>query len=235
MKTAVKPLYLLGLLMLLCVNAKTALGSDTVLCESDDDRLHVCRLDNARDKNIVLDRKLSKSSCTEGRSWGVNHKGIWVDRGCRAVFRVSEYRDRRDRGGYGRDGDYRDRGYDDRHYDDRNNRYRDYNDRGYPERGNVEKFDVGQTIRRESSWVGDRIEQARVERIKVLVRRLSQRDTDAHISVVFDDNTQLGSQQVDAQDLYWIEFNVGSVRAQGRKIVVTAHSGNLYVEKVVVQ
>lgn len=37
---------------------------------------------------VKLRRKLSSSPCDEGRSWGYDDRGIWVDRGCRAEFEV---------------------------------------------------------------------------------------------------------------------------------------------------
>jgi hypothetical protein len=33
-----------------------------------------------------MERQLSSQPCEEGRSWGYNERGVWVDRGCRAVF-----------------------------------------------------------------------------------------------------------------------------------------------------
>jgi hypothetical protein len=69
----------------------------TVVCESKDGRRHRCATDTLGE--ITLGRQLSrKNSCVENRSWGYDDKGIWVDRGCRAEFLVTEergaYRDR---------------------------------------------------------------------------------------------------------------------------------------------
>lgn len=35
-----------------------------------------------------LQRQLSKEACVQGETWGWDRAGIWVDRGCRGVFRV---------------------------------------------------------------------------------------------------------------------------------------------------
>jgi len=37
---------------------------------------------------VQLVRKRSDASCDYGRDWGYNRRGIWVDRGCRADFRI---------------------------------------------------------------------------------------------------------------------------------------------------
>lgn len=38
---------------------------------------------------VRLDRQLSKNPCVLGESWGVDDEGLWVDRGCKAVFEIS--------------------------------------------------------------------------------------------------------------------------------------------------
>jgi hypothetical protein len=37
---------------------------------------------------VRLQRQLSREACVEGVSWGFDRDGIWVDKGCRAVFEV---------------------------------------------------------------------------------------------------------------------------------------------------
>jgi hypothetical protein len=39
--------------------------------------------------HVRLQRQLSDSACIEGRSWGWNRAGIWVDQGCGASFLVT--------------------------------------------------------------------------------------------------------------------------------------------------
>ncbi|MCB0330870.1 MAG: DUF3011 domain-containing protein, partial [Bdellovibrionales bacterium] len=83
----------------LIVGAQNLLADEYVKCESTNDNRTYCNISGARDANISLDRQLSKSSCREGFSWGRDDRGVWVDNGCRAEFRV----DRRYGGGYGGD------------------------------------------------------------------------------------------------------------------------------------
>jgi len=69
----------------------------TVVCESRDGRRHRCAADTLG--QITLGRQLTRrSNCVEGRTWGYDSKGIWVDRGCRAEFLIADnggtYRDR---------------------------------------------------------------------------------------------------------------------------------------------
>jgi len=62
-------------------------------CESTDNRTRYCNADTRYGIDLV--RQLSRNSCIEGRSWGVTRDGVWVSRGCRAEFAVSDryYRD----------------------------------------------------------------------------------------------------------------------------------------------
>ena len=71
--------------------------SITVVCESRDGRLHRCAADTLG--QITLGRELTRNShCVEGRTWGSDSRGIWVDRGCSAEFLIADnggtYRDR---------------------------------------------------------------------------------------------------------------------------------------------
>ena len=60
-------------------------GADrTVRCDSNDNRLRRCDADTRG--GVRLLRQVSKSSCVEGRSWGYDRSGIWVNNGCRAEF-----------------------------------------------------------------------------------------------------------------------------------------------------
>ena len=57
-----------------------------IYCASDDGRRTICPTDTRG--GVQLARKRSDASCDYGRDWGYNHRGIWVDRGCRADFRI---------------------------------------------------------------------------------------------------------------------------------------------------
>jgi hypothetical protein len=63
-------------------------GSSThrVTCESSDNRREFCRTNTSG--GVRLADRLSKSGCEQGRDWGWDRDGIWVDNGCRAVFEV---------------------------------------------------------------------------------------------------------------------------------------------------
>jgi hypothetical protein len=59
-----------------------------IRCESRDYRYTYCPVQTYGD--VTLKRELSHSACQYGRGWGYDHRGIWVDRGCRAEFAVDE-------------------------------------------------------------------------------------------------------------------------------------------------
>lgn len=57
-----------------------------VRCDSNDSLPRHCPADTR--KGVRLFRQLSRSACVEGRSWGVDEGGIWVEEGCRAEFEL---------------------------------------------------------------------------------------------------------------------------------------------------
>jgi hypothetical protein len=59
-----------------------------VRCESRDYRYSYCPVSTYGD--VQLRHERSYGACHYGRSWGYDHRGIWVDRGCRADFAVDE-------------------------------------------------------------------------------------------------------------------------------------------------
>jgi len=67
-----------------------------VLCESLDGRDRLCRLPLDADR-VELERQISRSPCIEGQTWGYRQSGIYVTNGCRAEFRVLDYRGDRGR------------------------------------------------------------------------------------------------------------------------------------------
>ena len=57
----------------------------TISCASQQYHLQRCRVPRGwRDARIV--RQTSDSACVRGRSWGFDRRGVWVDKGCSAVF-----------------------------------------------------------------------------------------------------------------------------------------------------
>lgn len=68
-------------------------GANTIQCESRERQYELCRVDNIDPGSVSIERRLGRSQgCERGRSWGVSEgenapPGIWVDKGCKAVFR----------------------------------------------------------------------------------------------------------------------------------------------------
>lgn len=61
-------------------------GRYSTTCGSENGRRHTCPWDARRGRPVLLET-LSKSACTQGRSWGYDGKGaVWVDEGCRGRF-----------------------------------------------------------------------------------------------------------------------------------------------------
>ena len=64
-------------------------ASSTIVCESKDDRRRLCAV--ALDgRALELVRRISRTDCVRGVDWDYDARGVWVDRGCRAQFRVVE-------------------------------------------------------------------------------------------------------------------------------------------------
>jgi len=63
-------------------------GGQIISCSSDDMHKHYCPADTRGGVQLVKQR--SDSSCRQGRSWGFDGRGIWVDHGCRADFQVGQ-------------------------------------------------------------------------------------------------------------------------------------------------
>ncbi len=60
-------------------------SGEIVRCESRDERTQRCSIDGSE---VQLVRQLSGTQCVRGRNWGTDYRGIWVNSGCRAEFRV---------------------------------------------------------------------------------------------------------------------------------------------------
>lgn len=59
----------------------------TVVCESKSRQRRFCGASIS--KSVRLSKQLSGSPCEEGRGWGWDARGVWVDKGCRAEFQVN--------------------------------------------------------------------------------------------------------------------------------------------------
>lgn len=60
----------------------------TVICESQDYRYRFCQVDLGGGGRAYVSHKISGAQCIEGRTWGWNRAGIWVDQGCAAEFTI---------------------------------------------------------------------------------------------------------------------------------------------------
>jgi hypothetical protein len=59
-----------------------------VQCASGNYAYNMCQVDTGRGGSVRIERQISKTRCVEGRTWGWNRAGVWVDGGCEAIFRV---------------------------------------------------------------------------------------------------------------------------------------------------
>jgi len=55
-----------------------------ITCSSNDGKRNWCAIGTTRDVQLV--RQISGSPCVRGDTWGIDNRGLWVDRGCRAEF-----------------------------------------------------------------------------------------------------------------------------------------------------
>jgi hypothetical protein len=61
----------------------------TFTCSSNDGRRNYCSLPGGSNQNgVIMSRQISGSACIQNQTWGVDRRGVWVDRGCRAEFRA---------------------------------------------------------------------------------------------------------------------------------------------------
>ena len=58
-------------------------GQVEIRCESDDGRENFCAVDN---RDVRLQRTLSRAPCVEGQSWRHDRRGVYVRNGCRGLF-----------------------------------------------------------------------------------------------------------------------------------------------------
>jgi hypothetical protein len=64
------------------------INSQVITCSSDDGRRQSCGTPYSNITNVQLMRQLSGTACVQGQTWGFDTRAVWVDRGCRAQFRV---------------------------------------------------------------------------------------------------------------------------------------------------
>src|SRR6266851_7601043 len=80
-------LFLSAVLLGICLfTPQKSLAQSTFACNSDDMRRHSCPVDTRGGVRLLTQH--SEAPCTEGRSWGSDNDGIWVDARCRADIAV---------------------------------------------------------------------------------------------------------------------------------------------------
>ena len=77
----------LGAIATTAMAAQPVLAQQMVTCSSDNGKRNYCPADTRGGVSMV--RQRSDARCQQGYSWGYDRRGIWVDRGCRADFRVN--------------------------------------------------------------------------------------------------------------------------------------------------
>jgi hypothetical protein len=60
-----------------------------VTCESKHNKRNYCAADTRG--GVSLNRQLSSAQCVQGRTWGFDARGIWVEGNCRGEFQVNAY------------------------------------------------------------------------------------------------------------------------------------------------
>jgi hypothetical protein len=79
-------LRFLGLVFVFLVIPAFASAQQVITCEANNNNRKYCG--SYRPDEISLQRQISGSPCIEGRTWGVDRSGLWVEQGCRAVFNI---------------------------------------------------------------------------------------------------------------------------------------------------
>lgn len=58
----------------------------TIRCESNNGGHETCAVDTGR--GVALTKQLSNLGCVKGKTWDYDEDGVWVSRGCRAIFTI---------------------------------------------------------------------------------------------------------------------------------------------------
>src|SRR5215475_4809322 len=64
-------------------------AQQTFKCEANNENRKYCG--SYRPGEVRLQQQISGSPCIEGQTWGVDRQGLWVERGCRAIFVVGRF------------------------------------------------------------------------------------------------------------------------------------------------
>lgn len=80
---------LLGLGFAALAMNSVAFADLQIRCESEDQRYTSCYV-GERFNEVTLLNQLSEARCNAGSTFGIQNGYVWVDRGCRGIFRVSK-------------------------------------------------------------------------------------------------------------------------------------------------
>ncbi len=83
------------LVVALAASAGASAQTGFISCNSNGYRYQFCPADT-QGRVVLLRENSTGNLCRQGRGWGFDNSGIWVDRGCRGEFSFG-----RDRGGGG--------------------------------------------------------------------------------------------------------------------------------------
>ena len=86
---------LVGIAFVCLVIPSLASAQRSITCESRHKDRQYCG--NFDPDQVRFDRQVGGRRCVQGETWGVDRQGLWVERGCRAVFIIRDRDDRRDR------------------------------------------------------------------------------------------------------------------------------------------
>ena len=76
----------LATITLLGAQHQALANNQTIICSSNNNQHAYCQANTGN--QVKLLRQLSSFPCQEGRTWGFDNNGIWVDKGCQAEFAI---------------------------------------------------------------------------------------------------------------------------------------------------
>ena len=80
--------YRLLFLLALLGPSAACLRGQTVSCSSSDGEKHYCEADTRYGAHLL--KQTSTADCAEGKTWGWDEEGIWVNKGCAGQFELGK-------------------------------------------------------------------------------------------------------------------------------------------------
>ena len=78
---------ILAVLLMTLLSLSSVLAR-TIECASRNYRYEYCRVKTYH--QVKVNRQISRAPCIQGRTWGYDRHGIWVDEGCHASFQIDD-------------------------------------------------------------------------------------------------------------------------------------------------